>query len=67
MLTVFNVVDNNWLKGLYDIRKNWVPIYSKHVFFGRMSMTQRSEYINAFIKQYMSDMSGLYDFILRCE
>lgn len=28
-------------------------------------MTQRSEYINAFIKQYTSDKSGLYDFILR--
>lgn len=67
MIIRFNLTDNNWLQELYSIRHKWVPCYLENVFFGRMPSSQRSESFNAFIKQYKTEKSGMYDFILRFE
>lgn len=52
---------------LFDIREMWVPTYLKHIFFGGMSTTSRSESMNAFVKQYIQYKNSLIDFILRFE
>lgn len=54
ILEDFDILNNECLKNLYNICAKWVPIYLKHMFFGGMSTTQRSESINAFVKQYVS-------------
>lgn len=36
----------------------------KTCFFGGMSKTRRSKRFSAFIKQFVKQMSGLYDFML---
>ncbi|XXG60583.1 hypothetical protein AAC387_Pa04g2451 [Persea americana] len=67
MLTDFDLVDNEWLHSMYGIREMWVPTYLRDIFFGGMSTTSRSESINAFLKQYVTQKNGLYDFMLRYE
>ena len=58
-------MENNWLADIYRIRNMWVPAYLKHNFFAGMSTTQRSESMNAFVKQYVEYKNSLLDFILR--
>lgn len=35
--------NDQWLKGLFDIRKRWVPAFYKGTFTPRVRTTQRSE------------------------
>ncbi|RWR94342.1 protein FAR-RED IMPAIRED RESPONSE 1-like protein [Cinnamomum micranthum f. kanehirae] len=65
MLIKEDVANNDWLNGMYDIRHMWVPIYMRHLFFGGMSTTGRSESINAFLKQYVTQKNGLCGFMFR--
>ncbi|XXG56629.1 hypothetical protein AAC387_Pa03g3995 [Persea americana] len=65
MLIEEDVANNDWLNGMYDIRHMWVPIYMRHLFFLGMSTTGRSESINAFLKQYVTQKNGLCGFMFR--
>ncbi|XP_042992109.1 protein FAR-RED IMPAIRED RESPONSE 1-like [Carya illinoinensis] len=44
----YDLGDNPWLQGLYNERAFWVPVYLKGVFWGGMSITQRSKSMNTF-------------------
>lgn len=67
MLEEYDVANNDWLNAMYDIRHMWIPIYMRHLFFAWMSITSRSESINAFLKQYVTQKNGLCDFMFRFE
>ena len=58
-------MENDWLADIFKIRHMWIPAYLKENFFGGMSTTQRSESMNAFVKQYVEYKNSLLDFILR--
>ncbi|XP_073120442.1 protein FAR1-RELATED SEQUENCE 5-like [Henckelia pumila] len=60
-----NLVQNDWLNLMYEIRHKWVPAYFKHVFSARMSSSQRSKSSHAFFKKYISNKNSLLDFIIR--
>lgn len=66
MSAVFNVADNDWLNDFYDIcHVSYVGSnIFKTCFFGWMPKTQRSKRLKAFIKQFVKQMTGLYDFML---
>lgn len=51
LLGVHKMSDDTWLNG---IREMWIPIFFKHVFFGRMSKIKRSESFNELIKQHVT-------------
>ena len=40
------LVDNDWLKDIFNIRNMWVPAYLKKIFFVGMLTTQRSKSMN---------------------
>ncbi|KAK1301936.1 Protein FAR1-RELATED SEQUENCE 11 [Acorus calamus] len=55
--------DNKHVKGLYQIKKFWVPAYLHGYFFCGMTTTGRSESINAFIKRFISSSTLLNQFV----
>ncbi|KAG2725815.1 hypothetical protein I3760_01G084100 [Carya illinoinensis] len=48
LIQKYDLGDNPWLQGLYNERAFWVPVYLKGVFWGGMSITQRSKSMNIF-------------------
>ncbi|XP_074265045.1 protein FAR1-RELATED SEQUENCE 5-like [Silene latifolia] len=50
----YNLRRNKWLRGAWDMRQRWMPVFWKDTFCAGMSSTQRSEQTNRFIKTYMS-------------
>ena len=59
------LMDNDWLKDIFNIRNMLVPAYLKQNCFAGMSTTQRSESMNSFVKHYVEYKNTLIDFILR--
>ncbi|XP_075483575.1 protein FAR1-RELATED SEQUENCE 5-like [Primulina tabacum] len=60
-----NLVENDWLSLMYELRHKWVPAYFNHVFSAGMSSSQRSESSHAFFKRYVCSKNSLMDFIIR--
>ncbi|XP_075515325.1 protein FAR1-RELATED SEQUENCE 5-like [Primulina tabacum] len=59
-----NLVENDWLSLMYELRHKWGPAYFNHVFSARMSSSQRSESSHAFFKRYVCSNNSLMDFII---
>ena len=57
LMRKYNLKDNEWLNGLYEIRKSWKPIYCRNTFFAGMNTTQRSESINNFFNGFVDKES----------
>ncbi|KAJ3683146.1 hypothetical protein LUZ60_013373 [Juncus effusus] len=56
-----------WIKNLYDIREQWVPIYVKRTFWAGMSTTRRSESMNAYFDKYVNSKTTLREFAVKYE
>ncbi|CAJ2665909.1 unnamed protein product [Trifolium pratense] len=61
----YNLKENEWLKGLYNIRESWIPVYNRCTFFAGMNTTQRSESINAFFDSFVNSATTLQDFVVK--
>ena len=60
-----NVKDNTWLKDIYGIRSQWVPIFFSEIFCAGMKTTQRSEGMNAFLRSRVTEYNTLLEFVVR--
>ncbi|XP_073015406.1 protein FAR1-RELATED SEQUENCE 5-like [Primulina eburnea] len=60
-----NLVENDRLSLMYELRHKWVPAYFNHVFSAGMSSSQRSESSHAFFKRYVCNKNSLMDFLIR--
>ncbi|XP_062094199.1 protein FAR1-RELATED SEQUENCE 5-like [Humulus lupulus] len=58
---------NEWLLGIYNERKRWVPTFVKDTFWAGMSTTQRSESMNAFFDGYVNSKTTLKQFVEQYE
>ncbi|KAM0838314.1 hypothetical protein ACQ4PT_061052 [Festuca glaucescens] len=67
MLERYNIADNEWLKGLYENRHRWVPVFVKDAFWAGMSTTQRSESMHAFFDGYVNAKTTLKHFTIQYE
>ncbi|KAL2939873.1 Protein FAR1-RELATED SEQUENCE 11 [Bienertia sinuspersici] len=67
VISKYNLSNNKHIKGLYQIKEFWVPAYLRSYYFGGMRTTRRSEYINAFIKIFVSSNSTLKDLAKQVE
>ncbi|KAJ3693401.1 hypothetical protein LUZ60_008881 [Juncus effusus] len=56
-----------WIKNLYVIREQWVPIYVKRTFWAGMSTTQRSESMNAYFDKYVNSKTTFREFAVKYE
>ncbi|XP_074318364.1 protein FAR1-RELATED SEQUENCE 5-like [Silene latifolia] len=63
----YNLRRNKWLRGAWDMRQRWMPVFWKDNFCAGMSYTQRSEQTNKFIKTYMSIETCLMQFMKQYE
>ncbi|XP_074299172.1 protein FAR1-RELATED SEQUENCE 11-like [Silene latifolia] len=63
----YNLQDNKHIKGLYEIKHSWAPAYLRGYYFGGMTTTGRSEYINGFIKRFISSNYTLCDLAKQIE
>lgn len=61
VISKYNLQDNKHVNGLYEIKEFWAPAYLRGYYFGGMRTTGRSEYINGFIKRFVSSTSTLKD------
>ncbi|XP_022891144.1 protein FAR1-RELATED SEQUENCE 5-like [Olea europaea var. sylvestris] len=67
MINKFGLHENDWLSGLYENRKRWVPCLLKITFWAGMSTTQRSESMNAFFDGYVHSKTSLKQFVEQYE
>ncbi|KAK2441142.1 protein FAR-RED IMPAIRED RESPONSE [Trifolium repens] len=63
MIEDFELRDNEWLKGIFDERNRWVPVYVRDTFWAGMSTTQRSESMNSFFDGYVNSKTSLKQFV----
>ena len=47
MLKKHNLMDNKWLKKLFDVKEKWALVYGRYTFTADMMSTQRSESMNS--------------------
>jgi hypothetical protein len=58
--------DNEWLKGRYEIRKSWIPVYFSEIWLrGIARTTSRSESANSFFNRFISRKLALVEFWIR--
>ncbi|BBH00026.1 polyol/monosaccharide transporter 5 [Prunus dulcis] len=67
MLEKYELQSNDWLRGLYDERRRWVPSFVKGSFWAGMSTTQRSESMNAFFDDHVNSKTTLKQFVEQYE
>ncbi|XP_024642129.1 protein FAR-RED IMPAIRED RESPONSE 1-like [Medicago truncatula] len=63
MIECYALHDNEWLKGIFEERHRWVPVYVRDVFWAGMSTTQRSESMNSFFDGYVCSKTSLKQFV----
>ncbi|KAI3991372.1 hypothetical protein MKX01_034691 [Papaver californicum] len=59
LLEDFELRDNEWLQGLYELREKWARVYNLGHFSAAMTTLERSESISKFLKAYFSNGSIL--------
>lgn len=62
VVTEFEVVENDWLKNLYEERHMWVPVFMCDHFWAGMRSTQRVESIHSFFDQFVGRNTLLHEF-----
>ena len=50
MLQKHNLIEDKWLKNLFELREKWAMVYERHSFTADMVSTQRSESMNNILK-----------------
>lgn len=63
----YNLVGNEWLQSMYNVRQQWVPVYLRDTFFGEMSMTQASDNINSYFDGYINASTNIQALIKQYE
>ncbi|KAL8520773.1 hypothetical protein ACS0TY_011360 [Phlomoides rotata] len=62
-LVKYHLENNEWLKGLYNERQKWVPVYLHNTFWAGMISTQRSEGMHAYFDGFVHSRSTLKQFV----
>lgn len=55
----YGLRDNTYLRSLYDIRHQWVPMYLKDMFFAEVSVSQRLENLDKVIEKSFTTKTSL--------
>lgn len=67
----YELMEDEWLKNLYDERCRWVPVYLKDTFWAGMSTMKRTESVSPFFDDHLDYKTNLkqffkqYDNVLR--
>ncbi|XP_059441992.1 protein FAR1-RELATED SEQUENCE 5-like [Corylus avellana] len=63
MLKKYNLMNNKWLDGIFDVKEKWAMVYGRHMFTADMKSTQRSESMNNVLKKYLKAKYNLLRFL----
>ncbi|XP_014496683.1 protein FAR-RED IMPAIRED RESPONSE 1-like [Vigna radiata var. radiata] len=63
LLSRHGLHQNEWLCTMYDERQKWVPCFLRNHFWAGMSITQRSEGMNAFFDGFINSSTTLQQFV----
>ena len=63
MLEKYNLTNNKWFYGVFDLKEKWAMVYSRHMFTTDMKNTQRSESMNNVLKKYLKSKYNLLPFL----
>ncbi|XP_062114368.1 protein FAR-RED IMPAIRED RESPONSE 1-like [Humulus lupulus] len=66
-IKLYELHANEWLLGLYNERKKWVPTFVKDTFWAGMSTTQCNKSMNAFFDGYVNSKTTLKQFVEQYE
>ncbi|KAI5438478.1 hypothetical protein KIW84_024278 [Lathyrus oleraceus] len=67
MIDKYGLQDNQWLNKIFSIREKWIPAYVCHNFCAGMSITQRSESMNKYFKDFLNSSTPLSEFVTQYE
>lgn len=67
MVQRFGVGDLEWLRGLYEDRLRWAPVYLKDTFFAGMAAARPGENLTAFFTKYVHKQTPLKEFLDKYE
>ncbi|XP_074346705.1 protein FAR1-RELATED SEQUENCE 5-like [Apium graveolens] len=59
----YHLQEHKWLNGLYELKRKWIPAYTRNTFSAFQNSTSRSEGMNSFFDKYVSSATGLKEFI----
>ena len=62
-----NIEDNKWLRDIFELRHQWVPIFLLDFFCAGMKTIQRSESMNAFLRSRVTQYNTLFEFVTQYE
>ncbi|PKI48479.1 hypothetical protein CRG98_031101 [Punica granatum] len=67
MVQQFGVGAHEWLRGLYEDRVKWAPVYLKDTFFAGMSAARPGEVLSPFFQKYVHKQTPLKEFLDKYE
>lgn len=67
MVHNFGVIDNEWLRSLYEERAKWAPVYLKDTFFAGIAAACTGETVNPFFERYVHKQTPLKEFLDKYE
>ncbi|XP_026398352.1 protein FAR1-RELATED SEQUENCE 5-like [Papaver somniferum] len=65
LIKEFHLKNNEWLKDLYEIREDWIPVYHRNTFYAGINTTGRSEGADTFFNDFFSPKTNLREFVIR--
>ncbi|KAJ3670236.1 hypothetical protein LUZ60_010560 [Juncus effusus] len=67
LLRQFNILNNDWLLNLYEVRKQWAPVYVKDYFWAGLSVTERGETVISYFDGFLKPETTLKTFLEKYE
>lgn len=67
MVHNFGVIDNEWLRCLYEERAKWAPVYLKDTFFAGIAAAHPGETMNPFFERYVHKQTPMKEFLDKYE
>eukprot|EP00262_Sarcandra_glabra_P016654 TRINITY_DN5490_c0_g1_i1.p1 TRINITY_DN5490_c0_g1~~TRINITY_DN5490_c0_g1_i1.p1 ORF type:complete len:893 (-),score=156.19 TRINITY_DN5490_c0_g1_i1:335-3013(-) len=67
LLDKYNLKENDWLQSIYNLRRQWVPVYLRDTFFAEMPSTDGNEIMGSLFDGYVNADTTLQIFIKQYE
>lgn len=67
LLERYSLMDNEWLKSIYNARQQWVPILMRDTFFGEFSTAEGSNPADSFFDGFVNASTTIQVLIKQCE
>ncbi|XP_059446473.1 protein FAR1-RELATED SEQUENCE 5-like [Corylus avellana] len=62
-LKKYNLTNDKWLDGIFDVKEKWAMVYGRHMFTADIKSTQHSESMNNVLKKYLKAKYNLLRFL----